>query len=100
MFFTKFINLSKDLFNKFPLYFIILVTIIIIQGILNGFLVFTIAPLVDFLLDNTEGSQSFVTDYYLQVLNFFNINFKFVYLILIFGLTTFSISMLNILITY
>ena len=67
---NKFIRLFKELFFKFPKYFILLIFIILFQAFFNALTVISIAPIVDILMNNSFDSQSGITKYFINLFIF------------------------------
>ena len=76
--------LQKEIFHKFFGKFIYLIALIIIEGIILSSSVLTIIPIADFLIDPNLESPSKVTKYFIKLLEHFNLEINFIYLISLF----------------
>ena len=76
--------LQKEIFHKFFGKFIYLIALIIIEGIILSSSVLSIIPIADFLIDPNLESPSKVTNYFIKLLEYFNLEINLIYLILLF----------------
>jgi ABC-type multidrug transport system fused ATPase/permease subunit len=62
------LKLFTDLFHRFPLHFIFLFSFVFLQALLNAISVVAVAPITDFLLNQSGEKSSKITQYFEQLL--------------------------------
>ena len=92
--------LKKEIFEKFLKEFLLLVTLIILEGIILSTSVLSIIPIADFLIDPDLKLPSKITEYLINFLKEFNLNVNLLTFIIIFIITNLLRSFFGIYISF
>ena len=92
--------LIKHLLTRFLKLFFILSSVVFLQTFLSALSIFSIGPIVDFLINDNNNKQSFIGDSFQVFFGYFNIEYKLSSLIIFFASLTILVSLINILIYY
>lgn len=79
------IDLLRELIHKFPVHFVSLFGLVLIQALLNGLSIVSIAPITDLLLDNSESDPSTITDTLVDIFGDFGLELDLLALFVVFG---------------
>lgn len=93
-------ELFSNLIKKFPFYFLLLVFLVFGQAFINALSVLSIAPVVDFMLDNPDDKKIFITKIYENLSNYLGFELQLSHLFIFYALITFVNAILAIYIQY
>ena len=94
------IRLFSELFQRFPVHFIILVISVFFQAATNSLVVVAVAPITDFLLQRTGDQATYITSYFELIITSAGYKFDLLFVSIFFAFMTLVNGILGIIVLF